>query len=388
MNSATSLEPAIDPNNKITFLLDWELTMKCNLDCEYCDTGTYGGHDNSTQHPPLDQCLQTIDFMFAYVDLYMSRRISSLKTVVINVYGGEALHHPHIVQILQAVRERHAQYQSRWNLTITNTTNAVITTQKLQQIIPLIDEFTVSYHTGANAKQKHQVRNNLQEIHRAGIKCKCIVLMDPQYFDDAIAQIAWLKQNDINHLSRQLDHHPSQTQFNYTAQQIHWFKNIYQTKSYGDQPTDLTPIYDTHNRVDLADTGRACCGGRALCMDQNYRSRTAFVDNKFPDWYCSVNYFFLFVKQVNGEIYTNKDCKMNFDGKVAPIGTLAQSQLLLDQTRSWLETDSMPVIQCKKYKCNCGLCAPKAQSLDTYKSIMRKYEIPNPNLLQKTLGSN
>jgi len=26
-----------------------------------------------------------------------------------------------------------------------------------------------------------------------------------------------------------------------------------------------------------------------------------------------VNWFFLFIKQVNGKIYVNKDCKMNFD---------------------------------------------------------------------------
>jgi hypothetical protein len=391
LNLTTSLEPAIEPANKITFLLDWELTMKCNLDCSYCETGTYGGHDNSTRHPPLDQCLESIDFMFAYVDLYISRRISSLRTVILNVYGGEALHHPDIVEILQACRNKYQQYKSKWNLTITTTTNAVVNTRQLVCIIPLIDEFTVSYHTGVNDKQKQQVRENLLTIHKSSARCKCVVMMDPKYFNNAIDQIAWLKQHNIKYLAKQLDHRIGQTNFNYSIQQVHWFNNVYQSRSYGVQsttpkPTDNIPK-DAEN-IDLADHGRACCGGRTLCIDQNYKSRTAFVDNKFPDWYCSVNHFFLFVKQVNGEIYTNKDCKMNFNGEIAPIGHLAQSQLLLEQTRSWLETDSMPVIQCKKYRCLCGLCAPKARDMDTYKSIMRKYEIPNSNLLQKTLGSN
>ena len=79
---------------------------------------------------------------------------------------------------------------------------------------------------------------------------------------------------------------------------------------------------------------------------------------------------------------------MNFDSAVAPIGNLDQSHELLEQTKVWLHSNTMPVIQCKKYQCNCGLCAPKARDLDTYKSIMRKYAIPNPNLLQKTLGAN
>ena len=355
--------------------------MKCNLDCSYCETGMYGGHDNSTNHPPLDECLQAIDFMFEYVDLYMDRRISSLKTVILNVYGGEALHHPDIVKILQTARERHQQYQSNWNLTITVTTNVVISSKKLMSVLPLIDEFTVSYHTSATSKQKQQIRANLLAIDQSCTRSKCVVMMDPQYFDDAVEHIAWCKQNNIRYIAKQIDHTIKQTQFNYNTQQVHWFKNTYQTRSYGDQPTDLKLIHDIHDKIDLADTGRACCGGRTLCADQNYKSRIAFVDNKFPDWYCSVNYFFLFVKQVNGEIYTNKDCKMNFAGAVAPIGNLGHYQILLDQTRTWIDSNTMPVIQCKKYKCVCGLCAPKARDLDTYKSIMRKYEIPNPNLL-------
>jgi len=369
-------------------LLDWELTMKCNLNCEYCETGTYGGHDNTTSHPLINQCLQSIDFMFAYVDLYMSHRISSLKTVVLNVYGGEALHHPDIVKILQAARTRHQQYQPKWHLTINTTTNAVLSSKKLQSVLPLIDEFTISYHTGASPKQKKQIRDNLLAIGQSGTRVKCVVMMDPQYFKDAVEHIAWCEQNNIRYLAKQLDHTPDKTQFNYNPQQVHWFKNTHQTRSHGCQPTYPNLVYDTHDKVDLTDTGRACCGGRTFCTNQNYKSRTAFVNNKFPDWYCSVNHFFLYVKQVNGEIYTNKDCKMNFDSAVAPIGNLDQSHELLEQTKVWLHSNTMPVIQCKKYQCNCGLCAPKARDLDTYKSIMRKYAIPNPNLLQKTLGAN
>ena len=99
------------PGGRITFLLDWELTLKCNLDCSYCDTGIDGGHDNSTRHPPLDECIKTIDFMFEYVDLYMSVKSRAFKHVVLNVYGGEALHHPDIVEILAKVREKHSPYQ-------------------------------------------------------------------------------------------------------------------------------------------------------------------------------------------------------------------------------------------------------------------------------------
>ena len=374
MNSATSLEPRIDTNNRITFLLDWELTMKCNLDCTYCKTGIYGGHDNTQRHPPLDQCISTIDFMFEYVDIYMSRKPKGIKYVILNVYGGEALHHPDIVGILSVLRDRYQVYQDRWHLTITTTTNAIITPRRLDLIIPYIDEFSVSYHTENTPEQKQQFCDNLLKIKAVGKRQKCIVLMhsEPTKFADAQEMIKWLMQNGIQYLPRQLDH-PPKLDFNYGQQQIFWLENLYKKS--------LDQAVIKNNKADLAAIGRACCGGRTLCADQNHKEHQKFVANKFPNWYCSVNHFFLHVKQVNGEIYTNKDCKMNFDGAVAPIGNLLQSQLLLDQTRSWVETDSMPVIQCKKYKCMCGLCAPKAQNFDTYKSIMRKYEISNPNLL-------
>ena len=374
----TSLEPAIDPNNRITFLLDWELTMKCNLDCDYCSTGIYGGHDNSTKHPPLAQCLDSIDFMFEYVDLYMSQRTQGLKYVVLNVYGGESLHHPNIQEILQQVRDRQSKYSQRWHLTVTTTTNAIITGTKLQQIIPLIDEFTVSYHTNNTAKQKQLFRDNLLRIKAADRRLKCVVLMhaEPELFQDAQEFVQWLADHNIKHLPRQLDHLPEQTEFNYNKQQVHWFQDLYNNKS----NVSKVELPKT-TTVDLTHTGRACCGGRQLCADQNYRSREFFVGNKFPDWHCSVNHFFLYVKQVNGEIYTNKDCKMDFKGNNAPIGNLSATNELLQQTRDWLATNTMPVIQCKNTQCYCGLCAPKAPSLDTYKTIMRKYEIPNTDIL-------
>lgn len=369
MSNPVTLEPAIDPNNRITFLLDWELTLKCNLDCDYCPTGTYGGHDNSTSHPPLTDCLRTIDFAFEYADAYMSTKPRGLRYVVLNVYGGESLHHPNIVEILQAVKEKHQSYQDRWHLTVTTTTNAVVTKTKLTSVLPLIDEFTVSYHTNNTEKQKQQFKENLLSLKNANKRLKCIVLMhnQPELFEDAQAMIKWLTDNDIKHLPRQLDSWPGQYG-TYGSAQVKWFENLYQQKSQK-QSVDI----DSNHTVDLADTGRACCGGRQLCEDKNYQQRSFFVVNKFPNWYCSVNHFFVYIKQINGEIYTNKDCKMNFDGSVSPIGNLSNTDELLTWTKNSLANKTMPTIQCQKFKCICGLCAPKAKSFEDYQNIMKKY---------------
>lgn len=350
--------------------------MKCNLDCSYCPSGTYGGHDNSTRHPELAECLATIDFMFDYVDRKMPQRPRSSKYVVLNIYGGEALHHPEIVGILQEVRNRYQKYQSKWHLQVTTTTNAIVTSRKLANIIPLVDEFTVSYHTDSTDTQKEQFRENVLAIKAAGRDQKCVVLMhaEPSRFEDAQHMIAWLQEHNIKHLPRQLDHAPEATQFNYETKQVKWFDNLYAERSYNTDTTMPLSAFEQPT-TDLAATGRACCGGRQLCADQNYRKREFFVPNKFPDWYCSVDQFFLYIKQITGEVFVNKDCKMNFQGEVGPIGSLYDTDAILEQMKT------SPVIQCKKSRCYCGLCAPKAQDLETYQTIMRKYEILDSNLL-------
>lgn len=376
MPSFEVLEPAIDPNNRISFLLDWELTMKCNLDCSYCSSGLYGGHDNSTRHPALDNCLASIDFMFKYVDLYMATKPKGICYVMLNVYGGESLYHPDIETILINVREKYKEYQDLWHLTITTTTNAIIPTKKLLKIIPLIDEFTVSYHTESTDKQKQQLKENLLLIQQHNKRQKCVVLVHPETdkFQDTNNMIQWLTDHNINYFPKQLDHPISKHEFNYSPAQIVWFDKLYSNKNFNSNCAINLPSPTVNGQIDLADTGRTCCGGRSMCKDSNYKTRDFFVENKFPDWYCSVNHFFLFVKQVTGEIFVNKDCKMNFGGTVGPIGLLTETEKLLTSTKDQLINKTLPVIQCKKYKCTCGLCAPKAKNLEQYNTMMKKYQ--------------
>ena len=376
MHSFEVLEPAIDPNNRVSFLLDWELTMKCNLDCSYCKKGLYGGHDNSTSHPPLSGCLESIDFMYRYADLYMRRKPKGIRYVILNVYGGESLHHPDIVTILQQARRAYdAKYQHSWHLTITTTTNAILTKQKLSGVIPLIDEFSVSYHTEASDKEKTLFKSNVLDIRASGKRLKCIVLMhnDPERFADAQNMINWCEQNHIPYLPRQLDRDPNREDHAYHSGQLGWFDQVYNNKTFKIKNLVEHVKNDVDQKLNLSKIGRACCGGKTLCKDVDYKAREFFVHNQFTDWFCSVNEFFLYIKQVNGEIYTNKDCKMNFLGGTGPIGNLNDYHGVLDQLEKNLEQGTLPTIQCKKNRCLCGLCAPKAKLKHTFDKIMEKY---------------
>jgi hypothetical protein len=310
--------------------------------------------------------------MFEYVDLYMNTKPKGIRYVVLNVYGGESLHHPNIVEILRQIRQTYQAYQDRWHLTVTTTTNAIISNKKLKQIIPYIDEFTVSYHTESTDKQKQQFRDNLLTIAQSEKRQKCVVLMHqtPELFQDATDMISWLTENYIKILPRQLDGDTGTDGDRiYNQSQVQWFDKLYSSKSFGQTNSLLQDKKESH----LTDIGRACCGGRQTCTDQNYKQRHVYVDNKFPDWYCSVNHFFLYVKQVNGEVFVNKDCKMNFEGSVGAIGNLNNTESILIKLKKQLDNDTLPIIQCKKHNCFCGLCAPKAKNLGTYNSIMEKY---------------
>jgi hypothetical protein len=290
------------------------------------------------------------------------------------VYGGESLHHPDIVEILNSIRTKYKSYSDRWHLTVTTTTNAIVSDKKLKQIIPYIDEFTVSYHPENTKKQHQQFKDNLLTIAAAGKRQKCVVLMaeNTQSFDNSIEMIEWLNQHNIKLLPRQLDGSAGVIDHKrvYNQSQVTWFDNLYTAKSFG----NLTELLKDKSELVLTDVGRACCGGRQVCSNQDYKNRNFYVGNKFPDWFCSVNWFFLYVKQVNGEVYVNKDCKMNFEGSVGPIGNLADTPKIINKLSEQFKTQTLPIIQCKKSNCFCGLCAPKAKTLDTYKKIINKYQ--------------
>jgi hypothetical protein len=310
--------------------------------------------------------------MFEYVDQYMQRKPNGLKYVVLNVYGGESLHHPDIVEILAQIQLKYQPYTDRWHLTVTTTTNAIITNEKLLKIIPYIDEFTVSYHCESSDKQKDQFKENLLTIKQSRKRLKCIVMMhnDTEYFQDSVDFLSWLENNNIKSLPKQIDNRKN-TPRGYSKEKITWFNQLYQSKTYGVADDIDSTI---HESKDLSQVGRACCGGRQSCLDQNYKERQYYVlDNRFTDWHCSVNQFFLFVKQLTGEVYVNKDCKMTFEGTVGPIGNLSNTDAIINTLKEQL-INGQPIIQCKRDNCLCGMCAPKAKNLDTYRSIMKKYQ--------------
>jgi pyruvate-formate lyase-activating enzyme len=355
-----SIGHALAPDNIPAFLLDWELTKRCNLDCSYCGTGVDGGHDNTTQHPPMDECLQTIDFMYEYVDLYMQHKKLTQRKVVLNIYGGESLFYPNIVEILKESHKRYKPYADRWELTITTTTNAVINKSIWHKIIPLIDEFTISYHAENLYKQEKLFFNNLLEVKNKGKRVKCVVMLhnQPTLWSKSIDAIEFCKTNGIRYIAKPFDN----SDLAYSAEQFIYMKDYWNVNN--------TP---TEEKTISICEGRACCGGRKMSLNNDLKSSVTFVQRQgFKDWYCSVNWFFLFVQQLTGNVYVNKDCRMGFNGTVEALGNIKSYKNILTNLRNQLNTNSMPIIQCAKSLCFCGYCAPKAENLEDFKDLIKR----------------
>lgn len=357
MSDICSIGFALDPSNTPSFLLDWEVTKRCNLDCSYCGPTE---HDNTTEHPLLADCLKTIDFMYEYVDQYMQHIRRTQRKVILNVYGGESLFHPDIVEILEQIRERYKPYRDRWHLTVTCTTNGVVGANQFKRIVPLVDYFSMSYHAEGLPKQQQLYFDNLLTLKESNKPCKAIIMMHNTLWSDSERAIEFCKQHKINYLSKVVDTPPGK-EFKYTDDQLKHMKVFWLS----------TADFDSSKNV--LDQGRACCGGRKLSLNGDLKSRVTFVPRQgFKDWYCSVNWYFLFVEQLTGKVYTNKDCKTSTTGRVEPLGTLTESDQIISTLKQQLST-GVPVIKCVKDYCACGYCAPKADNQENFVKLMNRH---------------
>jgi MoaA/NifB/PqqE/SkfB family radical SAM enzyme len=351
------------PVNNLSFQVAWESTLKCNMDCSYCGDG----HNNRLQHPSLEDSLKTVDFIFEYLQIQMNNKPSHMRIAGLNVQGGESVFHPNIIEILEYIQSKKEKID--YTLTVALITNAVVGQHQWDKVCKLVDHFTVSFHAEGNSTQEGLFKDNVRGLIIRKKSFQVNVMMHPkkELWLKCLKIIRWLKAIKAPYHVRQIDHHWFDIRFNYSPRQVKFLT--------GKTPTKLTQkIKAVLTRGhDLASTGRACCGGNSMCVNNSYD--TKYVEgNNFQGWSCSVDKYFLYIRQTTGEVFTNKDCRMTWDDRIGPIGNLKDTRAIID--RLLLGT---PTIVCKKTKCWCGLCAPKAATPEKFKIINHKYateEVP------------
>jgi hypothetical protein len=183
-------------------------------------------------------------------------------------------------------------------------------------------------------------------------------MMHPTLFEDSQEVVDFCKTHNLRYLAKPLD--GLEDEWAYSKDQ---FKEITKQEQV---------IKFVDKKVVSIEQGRMCCGGRLLSVNNNLRSRETFVPRQgFEGWQCSVNWFFLFVRQFDGAVYTNKDCKTSTTGAIEPLGNLSNATAIIDTLKQQFE-NGMPIINCVKPICRCGFCAPKAETKEEFLELINR----------------
>ena len=364
MNEIHTVEPAYHPKHKLGFLIDWLLTLKCNYDCTYCDISPKG-HDNSKPHPSTEKCITMLKQMYEYTDIMMQLKKPQFKDAILNVYGGEAIYHPNITEILIRSTEEFKPYQNRWRLQRRLTTNASALQPKWKTICEHIEGFTFSYHAESPPKHKPLFKKNIEHVLKIGKAYDIVIMMYPHddHWQDCINFLKYCQSNNLNVRPKLLD-----------GGWLYEQKHLDELQKY--IPND--PAFKTvSNKVRIDKQTRGCCGGRPLCTNRNLKDIKGTVPRKqgFEGWHCSAHQFFLHGDCVNGLYYTNKDCRMKLDGTRGPISTIDTMPEYIESISQKINSNSMPMLLCKQEICTCGTCAPKSKHPENLQKILKVYNL-------------
>jgi len=358
--SIHTVESAYHPRDKMGFLIDWLVTLKCNYDCAYCEIGD-GGHDNSRPHPSYDRCVTMLEQIYQYTDVIMSYKRIPFKDVIVNIYGGESLYHPDILQLLEASTKIYQQYKDRWRIRRRMTTNATATEKNWKTICEHIEGFTMSYHSTGPYKLKKLFRDNLLYLKQIDKEHDVIVCMYPTgtHWDDCLDFLRWARSNAIRVRPKMLD----------GPLGVYKQKHIEDLEEFLDKEE-----FKDWNVEQRANTqSRACCGGRKMCFNRNLKEYQVMVPrgpNGFEGWHCAANQFFLHANSVTGQYFTNKDCRNKVGGGIGPVANVHN---MSDHIQQMKERKSMPTLICAQKICACGTCAPKSKSMDNLNKILDIY---------------
>lgn len=360
-----TLEPQPNPKHKMGFLLDLLLTLKCNYDCSYCgpeENGWLPGHDNSKSHPDQDVCLTMLEQGLRYVDTYMEIRKPNMRSASLNMYGGEALYRKDIEHILERSSQLYKPYENKWTLKRTLTTNASCDLGKWKNVTDHLEYITFSYHSEGPAKLQDNFFRNIEHTHNQKKNYSAIVLMYPEQWQRCIYTLDYLQRRGYNVRPKLLDGHKGV----YTKEQLRHCFDVMKEKDYS--------LLDDIEGKQIMTKFRACCGGRPLCVNRNFKEPRQTVPREdWLGWKCSVNHFFLMANCQDRKFYTNKDCHVRPDGTrghVADIDTMPQ---FIEENRARLAKTKEYFYTCVQKRCICGTCAPKSLTQQGLAEVMKSY---------------
>jgi MoaA/NifB/PqqE/SkfB family radical SAM enzyme len=367
------------------FQVTWDTGRRCNYDCSYCPAHR---HDNFSAHATLESLKNNVDFLYEYIDLYMSHR--KFKEVNIGFTGGEPTVNPNFIPFLKYLKNEYEEkYADKWHCGFALTTNGAMSKKMASAVMENFGHATVSYHAESNDKLKQQVRDRILQFHNDGpdynFTLSVNVMFHAAYFDECKELCDFLHKNNIKYVPRIIGEEPdsaSDFAHRYTDEQLDYMKNYWKYKN-----AELNNESETADRLRATGEptneakklglkiGRPCCGSREMCLSSGAESKkSTFVDfREFKGWHCSVNWFFLHLEQQTDGVYHHQTCQARFDGTRGRIGKISEGKKIIENLRNMLEQKTLPTIICPKHTCGCGLCAPKSKFSEKYFDVLSNH---------------
>lgn len=352
---------AINLKDEQPMLVSWDLGRRCNYDCTYCGSSR---HNNTSPHATLTDLKNTLQFINNYTAIYDQKRSKAVKTVI-DFTGGEPTTNPDFWNFIKYIKENS-------NYRVGLTTNGTWPEYRIEDIVNYVDGITISWHAEADESLKTRVVENIKKIKEHNIWFQVNVMLHCDYFEEAKEICAMLKELDIKYNPVPIgdgnieisgwfedeDGSMRRTSHTYTEEQQEWFWNEVGVSKKPKTTAEGTAI------------GRKCCGGRCIEGLENGEWKLAtLVDNRFKNWQCSVNWFFLHIDQETGEVYHHQTCQALFNGQRGSLGNIKNSDKIISELTSRFSNNNIPAIVCPNDRCGCGMCVPKAKYNSDFKEI-------------------
>lgn len=349
--------------NKDRFSIVWDTGKFCNYDCTYCEATR---HNNYSKHKTFEEYQETFEFIRNWTGTYNQYRKTPAR-VSINFTGGEPTANPNFWQLLDYIAKTEPDYE------LTLITNGAWGREYSKKILDVFDSVTISYHAEGPATLKARAVQNMLFLHESNIHFQVNLMLHTDYWDECIDLYKMLKEQGVTVNPRPIgdgnivrkgwfidsDGTNRRTSHEYTAEQQAWF--------FAEVGADAKP----KDAAEGNQLGRKCCCNLSMegKVDGDWQP-VKFINTNFENWYCSVDWFFLYIDQDMDEVYHHQTCKALYDKTRGAVGRLSESQRLVDELKLRLSQPEIKPIICPNPRCGCGMCVPKARDEQDFKTIM------------------
>ena len=343
---------AIRNVKKESFTVTWNVGRRCNFDCTYCEPHF---HNDYSKYKEFDEFKRAYDFVEQWLNLY------NVNDTTISFTGGEPTIHKGFWELLEYIPD---------NIYVGVTTNGAWGPTNTKRLIDNADSVTVSYHAEVDPRLKAQVIENIFAVSKSRLRLQVNLMMHMDYWDECVDLYNKFKAEGIDVHARPIgdgnvvrkgwfidsEGNNRKTNHEYTPEQQEW---IWSTKGLA---------FKASTTSEGSQLGRSCCGGRCLegKVEGTWQPIT-MINTEFKGWYCSVDKYFLHIDQETNLVYHHQTCQALHNGQKGPVGSLDDPETMLSNLRKHLENPT-PIV-CPNERCGCGMCVPKAKTLEDYEKL-------------------